>query len=301
MSWCPNCKTEYQAGITTCADCGAELITSTENTTIGRNTYELALFKEEALAKRLVQYLEYSGIQYTDINVDSESECFHVLVDIADKKAAIKHYNAFLSVESELTDQGEVASSSDDFYEPELSNDDEEIKIMDAYRDLENEEMSADATTDQDHPKSAFITKEAAFKEQRSSAIMFFVFSIAGLLFVGLNIAGIIQFINGILSYTVMSGLFLGFLFLGFYSLRKSKEFAAGIDTEKELMTKMNAYLDEIDISSIDEASWSELSEEVLFFKRNSKLKDLLLAQFGNIDDDFLDYVIEEYYDNHLS
>ena len=26
MPWCPNCKTEYRDGFTTCADCGAQLV-----------------------------------------------------------------------------------------------------------------------------------------------------------------------------------------------------------------------------------------------------------------------------------
>lgn len=144
---------------------------------------------------------------------------------------------------------------------------------------------------------SAYVLKKDAYKEHRSSASMFFAFSIGGLIFLGLNVVGIIQFVNGLFSYLVMGAMFVGFFFLGIYSLRKAKEISTGIDAENELTQKINSYLKALgDISSIDEADWSGLTDEVLYFKRTTKLKQMVQQKFGIQNEAYLDVVIEEFY-----
>ena len=147
----------------------------------------------------------------------------------------------------------------------------------------------------------AYVMKEDAYKEHRSTASMFFVFSIAGLIFLGLNIVGVIQYINGLFSYLVMGALFVAFFYFGIDSIRKAKEISTGIDAEKELTQKINTYLNSLgEIASIDEADWSGLNDELLFFKRTTKLKQMVIQNFGAQNEAYLDVIIEEFYNANV-
>ena len=165
-----------------------------------------------------------------------------------------------------------------------------------------DESLSSDLTkTDFLHSSSSsYSKKEDDYKDQRSSAIMFFGFSIMGLIYLGLNLSGILNLINGPFSYCVLGALFLGIFYLGVDSLKKSKESFKGIDSEKQLTMQIESFLKgNNDLSSLDEADWSLLSEEELFFKRTEKLKKMITEQFGNIDEAFLDSLVESYYDEN--
>lgn len=143
-----------------------------------------------------------------------------------------------------------------------------------------------------------FSKKEDTYKDQRSTGIMLLVFSILGLIFLALNIAGVFHFFNGIFNYCLIGALFLGFLIASFSCFKSAKEAAKGMDAENKLTDDIHAFLTEyVTTSSFDEPDWSNLSNELLFYKRTDKLKALVNEKFGTQDDAYLDCIIEEFYD----
>lgn len=174
----------------------------------------------------------------------------------------------------------------------------------DSISDFDEENSLNDSEEENSLLKStggAYVMKEDAYKEHRSTASMFFVFSIAGLIFLGLNVIGIIQYINGLFSYLVMGALFVTFFYFGIDSMRKAKEISTGIDAEKEMTQKINTYLKSLgEIASIDEADWSGLNDELLFFKRTTKLKQMVIQNFGAQNEAYLDVIIEDYYNTNV-
>lgn len=64
MPWCPHCKTEYQPGITKCADCGADLVDHLpqEQLIFDGQPVFLTEVHHDAEAVLLVQLLQDNGI-----------------------------------------------------------------------------------------------------------------------------------------------------------------------------------------------------------------------------------------------
>lgn len=307
MPWCPNCKNEYRDGITTCVDCNIPLVDSLDEVT--KETTELAVEKEKVVAIRLVKYLRFSGITSATINVDATERCYRILVELDNKKDAMKHYKAFQIVESEKALNQNVELESDDIDEefknledftPEDPDFTEEAgDIEDAADEVDSEETKTSVSKPS---KGLYAKKEDAYRENRSSGIMFLTFSIVGLIFVALNATKVITFINGLLSYTVLTAMFLSFFFLGIYSLKRAKEASGHIDAERELTNNITAYFDSFgDITNIDEPDWSDLNDELLYFKRTNLLKRMVIEKFGEQNEDYLDCIIEEYYNSHVS
>lgn len=311
MPWCPNCNNEYRDGITTCVDCNIPLVDSLPE--VAKDTAELAVVKEKAVALRLVKYLRYSGIASATISADVTERYYRILVNLDVKKEALKHYKAFLIVESERAliqqaTQDETVESDEideefkdlEDFEPEVPDFAEEADELE--ETSEEDELEEVKPSTKKQSKSLYAKKEDAYKENQSSGIMFLTFSIVGLIFVALNVTKVITFINGILSYTVLTAMFVGFFFLGIYSLKRAKEASGGIDAERELTNNIITYFDSFgDITNIDEADWSDLNDELLYFKRTNLMKKMVTEKFGEQNEDYLDCIIEEYYNSHVS
>lgn len=234
--------------------------------------------------------------------------------DLDDEQDEFEENEADLDYEQDEfeEDEANLDDEQDEFEEDQADFHDEREDIEDNFNELED--FNQDKPEDNENSfednhelemtssaGSSYVLKKDAYKEHRSSASMFFVFSIGGLIFLGLNVAGILQLINGLFSYFVMSAMFIAFFVLGIYSLRKAKEISTGMDAENELTEKINAYLEGLgDISTIDEADWSGLNDELLYFKRTTKLKQMVLQKFGAQNEAYLDVIIEEFYNANV-
>ena len=135
-------------------------------------------------------------------------------------------------------------------------------------------------------------------EDNKSSAWTLLGLGFLGLIFIVLGILGIIPitFGNPYIFYGVMGGIFGLFVVMGFVSMKSAKEYskqaASEKDEQKEVLEwcKENFKPDEID----GELYMQDVPEEVLYFRRYEKMKQMLMAQFPNMDVAFIEQFIDE-------
>ena len=136
-------------------------------------------------------------------------------------------------------------------------------------------------------------------EDNRSSAWVLLIVGICGLAVVILGSLGILplRIGNPYLFYGVMSALFLLMIVMGFVSMKSAKLFARTAESENSLKktlldwSKGNMKASEID-ATIEDAE--ELGAEVLYMRRYEVIKELLNHQFMNLDQEFVDELIDE-------
>ena len=136
-------------------------------------------------------------------------------------------------------------------------------------------------------------------EDNRSSAWVLLIVGILGLAVVVLGSFGILplRIGNPYLFYGVMSALFLLLIVMGFVSMKSAKLFARTAESENSLKKTLidwcmeNMKASEID-ATIEDAK--EMGAEVLYMRRYEVIKDLLNHQFMNLDQEFVDELIDE-------
>lgn len=185
----------------------------------------------------------------------------------------------------------EYSNVDDDFILDEVSDHGTSKK----FHDKEDENDLIKVTT------PAYVKKSDQYKDLKSTAITFLLFGFGGLIFVALNVFGTISIINGTFGYIIMSLVFLGFILVGINSISRSKKAAADAILEEELTSNINAWLKEnISEEYIQRIQDNSLSSEVNFIKTMDHLKEMVTKALGEMDDSYLEYVIEEYYNKHF-
>jgi hypothetical protein len=133
----------------------------------------------------------------------------------------------------------------------------------------------------------------------KSTAITFFSFGILGLIFVALNLLNVMKVVNGPIPYLVMSAMFIGFLLIGINSVGRAKKAAKEAVLEEETTEQIIAWLDNlVTPEALLSMKDSSLSEEANFIRVMENIKFIVTKQFGDLDDAYLDYVTEEFYNN---
>lgn len=317
MPWCPSCKTEYQPGVTECADCKVELVDSLEEAVSFIPFFQS---DQKKVADKLASFFEYSDLDST-IKYDEENDMYIVCIDPAMQKEAKKLYQAFYFVERERMEKGEsdlftpddkanessdaVASEQDDHSDESIDSTensqseaedfesgDEEIGTEDG-----SEEASSEEDDVYDEDSSTYVMKADQYKDLSGTVWIFMLFGIGGLIFVLLNILGILSIFNGWIPNVVMGALFLLFIYIALSTNQKAKKVQAEIDAENKLTEEINAWLKknvtEEFLASISDDS---VSKELNYLRQTDIIKELLIKEFGNQNLSYLDRLIEEFY-----
>lgn len=265
MPWCPKCKNEYKEGITVCVDCGCELVDSLEDQ--AKPVY----FGEEDEILNMIHFLKANGYMEAVSEYNEQDDCFELVAKAGDSERIKKMIQVYLK---------EIASREK----------------------AEEEEV-------QPEPTKTVLYEESGKKAEdyRTGAGTLLLVGTAGIIVLVLLNLGVLPIhlplFTQRLTTGVMGVLFLIFVVLGISSLKSYhtlKNKAKNEETEKEqLLAWVTGNLTGSTIDAqIPEDVLQNSSKEELYFKRNDRLKEILKNQSPESTDAFIDYMIEEIYEN---
>ncbi len=181
--------------------------------------------------------------------------------------------------------------------EIDTSSAEEKIKLLNDMDSRENLHALSNGN-------QAYVEKSAKYEDMKSTAYSFLIVGFAGVLLLLLTFAGIIplQFAPHmkIIMGIVMGILFLSFLIVGFRSNFKLSGLKAQAQKEQEDMNSAKEWLfAQAQAQSIDAENNIHESDDLQqkYFLRSNYIKRMLKQQFPDYEDDFLDYLTEEFYE----
>ena len=148
----------------------------------------------------------------------------------------------------------------------------------------------------------AFVKSSEKYEDMHSSGITLIFVGFMGIAFLICQKLGLIPFgFDDIMQWVfiiAMGALFLAFIIIGILSLRNAKKIKDNI-AEEEAFDKqiLNFMKEQYTGESIDHIIFSEdeqeQSEELMYFKRVEWLKNTLTKEFGEMDDSYLEHIVE--------
>lgn len=153
------------------------------------------------------------------------------------------------------------------------------------------------------HSANMYENSEDKYKDNLSSAITFFVCGAAGIIILILNDLGILKFVvkgssNFILINIVLGLLFVGFIAIGFWSLKYSKNIKNKAAIENKDTDTILAWLNEnVSRDDIESSYNNDIAEEMKYFNRSDYIKSAILKQFPETEDNLADTVTDKYID----
>ncbi len=154
------------------------------------------------------------------------------------------------------------------------------------------------------HSANMYENSEDKYKDNLSSAITFFVCGAAGIIILILNDLGILKFVvkgssNFILINIVLGLLFVGFIAIGFWSLKYSKNIKNKAAIENKDTDTILAWLNEnVSRDNIESSYNNDIAEEMKYFNRSDYIKSAILKQFPETEDNLADTVADKYIDS---
>ena len=321
MPWCPDCKNEYNNDIQTCSDCNSTLVDSLDNVT--SNDVKIVEIETEEIANKFIKYLQYCNIDSGTLILNKSTGTHLIFVDEEDETQARKYYKAFKTVELEETQGVQQAVNEAETLDEEPFLEDEQITNMvegtDSntdtsieYEDVLNEDdsnteaLGSRGTKSMELKKSkkssgVYVKKRDQYNDLRSTFTLFTCAAIIGFVFLLLNAFKVLQIYNNPLQYIVTALMFVAFLYVGISSLLRSKKVYTEISEEEALTEQLTQWLiSNITLENLNQSISEHLSDEMLFYKHLEIIKDRINNTFGEIDDAYLDYVVEDFYNTHI-
>lgn len=189
------------------------------------------------------------------------------------------------------------ASTGDELHPEDESPEELREKLKEAAA----HEMAAHMRT---QPAQVYRKHHERAEEHRSSAYTLIVVG-------GLGIVAIVLFFFDLLPFQmfgfskymisgVMGVLFILFLVMGLISIKNSRVLAVKAGKENNLTKEIknwcitNLSAEDIDAKIFAEHEHEELSDEVKYFYRFEKMQEMLNNQFVNLEEGYLDHLIDE-------
>lgn len=278
MPKCPECGIEYVAGVKECTECKVPLIDDEEAQVANR----IAIVKvKEALADRLVDYLNYCKVGNPEKMYDEDEDIYVVVVDEADADIAIKNAKVLLMNEMQ-PDEDETEGESEDPDQADFIIPEEEKEDTGVY-----------------------VSKQERYEDLRSSASAFTIVGIVCVVLSVLMIAGIVKLPLNSTSELMMKLLLavmgIAFAFIGFNSHKKAKALeAAAANEDSEIDSLLKDFLADHTAEGIDEAIYKiqpDIDPTLLAFQRLDLIRRDLQALRPELrDGSYLDEMSDRLY-----
>lgn len=311
MPWCPKCKNEYVEGIKICADCGAELVDSLEET-----KRKPLIFGEREQMERLKKFLEYSGLETVSITEDEKEEVFELHVGEEERQKASMAVRIFLQQEAEAAKEAVWANAARrSLPEEEIGTGDRDAvsgsgetdgscKICAEGEEAANrQETASDTRKESPAYRSVYQSSAKRAEENRSSGYMLIIAGGIGLIVIAFILADVIRLpaamANKYMVCAVTGALFLLFFVMGILAVKSSKALEQKAESENSLTSEIKNWCRQnMTVQTVDDGLFLEEDpeEEMKYFKRTDKMKRMISHQFLNLDEGFLDAFVDDYY-----
>lgn len=265
MSFCPNCKYEYEDTITTCPDCNCPLVAK-----LPKDELTIPIFydENEAYCKKMIDYLHYNNVTDVTLTYVEEKQAFGIFTNVAAEPNVRTLLNAFLSNELE-----------------------EEAR-----------QMPEPPPQPVEVPSGPYVKKADKYKDLVDSAICLIIVGICGDLYLIGKAIGIINFgpdytgATAVLFTIVMGALFTAFLIGGILSVSSAKKVKGQISIEEQMTLDIQTKFGSMSADELDSHYNTNVDEATLYFQRSAYLKSLILAEYPDIEEVYLEEMIEQIY-----
>lgn len=199
----------------------------------------------------------------------------------------------------------ELPSEDEILKEEAMKELEEAVAELSEYADANNEEEAAEQLKELRNqvargPEELTYTS-ASFKAQdnRSSAVMFLVLGIAGLVFSVLCKAGVIKFgmFQGWFTFSIITAMFFAMIVYGIFAMRNTGALLEIAKQEEQLLKDIADWQkDNITEEILSEASEGAESEEEAELLRFDKVRDLTAAQFPDVKAALLEHTVDLFF-----
>lgn len=172
-----------------------------------------------------------------------------------------------------------------------------------SFSEEETEEQQGEAVQETNRRYHAYQKSADRAEDNKSSAYTLFLVGGIGLIADVLVIMGVIPLYqdSGYTKYLVcgvMGAMFILFLVFGGVSMRNSKILMGKAKTEDSLQSEITKWCNEnLTAEMVDEGiNQTDIPDEQKYFSRAEKMKRLISDKFLNLDEDFLDHFVDDYY-----
>lgn len=301
MAWCPKCKTEYQDNITTCADCGTNLVAELKE----EATECIARIVDQDQAEKFIDFLKYSKLSSATIQYNTKEDLYYIYTTKSEEQEANKLFVIFRSKieEEELLSNTwtQELSNSTIITEPKNDNLDPLLDDTDSKDYSEEEDTVKNLSSFMPERSVSYVDMSLKYEDLKSTALIFTISGILGVLFTILNVTHVLSIFNNWFQFTVLFLACGAFIIIGIRSSREAKEIFPQIAKEKKNREEIEHWMDEhISKNDINSQVDSSVSSEVSFLQKTEFMKREVLKAFPDMNDAFLDYIIEEYYNSHF-
>ena len=205
---------------------------------------------------------------------------------------------------SEYKDGVEKCEICDTELVSELTNDDSKTasKKMDDYIAYE---MQSELEKLRNAKSSVYVKKADRYEDVGSSAIIFLGFGLVGFLVVLLNVLHILNLpffdiVSDVSKYSLLI-IFAVFFVIGVFSWKKAKQLKSQISDEENITEKINQWMEKkFTKEFLEQHTDASLSNEINFLNQVGEMKQLLILAFPDVESNYLDMLIEEYYNSHF-
>ena len=148
-----------------------------------------------------------------------------------------------------------------------------------------------------------YVSKESKKEETKSTAYSFLLVSVFGFIALILVATGVLPVhvadYMKIMLCIVMGVMLLIFFVIGIVSLRQLKTLGTQAEKENDLSSEIISWFTSTySANDIDESMDEEVFDQDLYFKRYEIMTRFLSKQYPDLEETFLDHLVEELYGN---